>query len=199
MPYLLIFILIYCIREMRIISGKWRGKIIQAPENLPVRPTTDMAKESLFNWMSTRIDLEDARVLDLFAGTGNITYELLSRGAGRILSVDKDPGCVKFIKRMSDQLLPGVVEVFQTDARVAIQRSLQPFRLIFADPPYDYPDHERITQEILSLNLLEEDGWFILEHPGSVILSHIPGYYETRHYGKVHFSFFQQIPALKIV
>ncbi len=184
---------------MRIISGKWRGKIIQAPENLPVRPTTDMAKESLFNWMQTRIDLENATVFDLFSGTGNITYELLSRGAGRIVSVDKDPSCVKFIKRMSDQLQAGIVDVFQADARVAIKRVHQKFRLIFADPPYEYPDHEKLSLEILELHLLEEDGWYILEHPASVVLSHIPGYSETRHYGKVHFSFFQQTPILKVV
>ena len=184
---------------MRIISGRWRGKIIVAPESLPVRPTTDMAKEGLFNWLSTRVDIEDALALDLFAGTGNITYELVSRGIGKVVSVDKDPGCVKFIKRISEQLSSKIVEVFQADARVAIKRVHQKFNIIFADPPYEYPDHEKITNEILDLHLLAEDGWLIIEHPASVVLKHIPGYSETRNYGKVHFSFFQQAPILKIV
>ena len=184
---------------MRIISGRWRGKIIVAPESLPVRPTTDMAKEGLFNWLSTRVDLEDALALDLFAGTGNITYELISRGVGKVFAVDKDPGCVKFIKRISEQLSDHVVEVFQADARVAIKRVNKKFQLIFADPPYEYPDHEKITKEILDLQLLAEDGWLIIEHPASVNLKHIAGYSETRNYGKVHFSFFQQAAHLKIV
>lgn len=195
----IIFISICYIQAMRIISGRWRGKIIKAPESLPVRPTTDMAKESLFNWMQTRIDLEGAAAFDLFSGTGNITYELLSRGIGKVVAVDKDPGCVKFIKRTSDQLLNGVVDVFQADARVAIKRVHQKFNLIFADPPYDYPEHEKLSQEILAQDLLAEDGWYILEHPVSVNLAHLPGYYETRHYGKVHFSFFQSSPQLRIV
>ncbi len=184
---------------MRIISGRWRGKIINAPESLPVRPTTDMAKEGLFNWLSTRMDLEGAAAFDLFAGTGNITYELISRGIGRVIAVDKDPGCVKFMKRMTEQLGPNIVEIFQADARVAIKRVNRKFRLIFADPPYEYPDHERLTREILELQLLEENGWYIIEHPVTVVLTDIPGYYETRHYGKVHFSFFQQTPVLRIV
>lgn len=179
---------------MRIISGKWKGKRIEAPANLPVRPTTDMAKESLFNYLQSRLEWDGLVALDLFAGTGNITYELISRGAAEVVAVDKHPSCTRFISNTLRQLGSDNVRVFTTDARVAIERSKDTFDFIFADPPYDLPMHLELCNSIMRGGLLREGGIFAMEHPAGVNLSSVPGYMETRNYGRVHFSFFS-IPS----
>ena len=177
---------------MRIISGKFRGKIIRAPESLPVRPTTDIAKEALFNWLAFRVDFETIHAMDLFAGTGNITYELLSRGTERIVCVDKHPACIRFISDTVKKLdATKSVELYNTDTVIALERVRSTFDVIFADPPFDYPDHKKVIESILSKRLLKEDGWLIVEHPASVKLQDVAGFSENRHYGKVNFSFFQ--------
>jgi len=177
---------------MRIISGKFRSKVIMAPESLPVRPTTDMAKEALFNWLAFRMDFEEITALDLFAGTGNITYELMSRGTERIVCVDKHPACVRFISDTIKKLGAGRgIELYNTDAVIALERVKMTFDFIFADPPFDYPDHKKIVTNILDRKLLKEDGWLAVEHPKNVDLKDVPGFAESRHYGKVYFSFFQ--------
>lgn len=179
-------------QALRIISGKYRSKVIRAPSALPVRPTTDRAKEGLFSWLNARLDLEGIAVMELFSGTGNISYECISRGASRVVAVDKHPACVKFIREQFRQLQPGDFQVFLTDARIAIERSGETFDLIFADPPYEYPDHASLAALIMHSSLLKKNSWFILEHPAHVELKSVPGYQETRHYGKVFFSFFNK-------
>lgn len=176
---------------MRIISGKWRGKQLIAPESLPVRPTTDRAKESLFNWLNFRIDMEGIDVLDLFAGTGNIGYEFLSRGAKRIVAVDENLACVKFMRQTYARLNASSVEVLHLEARKAIQRMHASFDIIFADPPYIYEDHRQIIVDIFEGGLLRPEGWLIIEHPAGFDATDMPGFYEMRKYGKVHFSYFQ--------
>jgi 16S rRNA (guanine966-N2)-methyltransferase len=180
---------------MRIISGQFRGRRIQAPTNLPVRPTTDMAKEGLFNYLSARIELDGIRALDLFCGTGNISFELISRGAASVTAVDKHPACCKFVSSCANQLKAGVVKVFNTDSLVAIERCREQFELIFADPPYDYTRYSELVQGVLTGNLLQPDGLFVVEHANHIDFSLIPGFIETRNYGKVHFSFFHSIQS----
>ena len=178
---------------MRIISGTHRGRNINPPAGLPVRPTTDFAKEGLFNVLQHQLDFEEIEVLDLFCGTGNISYELISRGAASITAVDKHPACCKFVSTYANQLKPGIVKVYNTDSLVAIERSREQFELIFADPPYDYTRYADLVQGVLTGNLLHPDGLFVVEHASNIDFTLIPGYIETRHYGKVHFSFFHSI------
>jgi len=176
---------------MRIISGNFKGKVIMAPLSLPVRPTTDIAKEALFNWLTFRIDITEVEAMDLFAGTGNITYELISRGAKNVVSVDMNPKCVRFINETLQKLQVRNVQVFNTDAFVAIKRVKKKFDLIFADPPYDFPDYHKFVRTLLETDLLNPHGWIIIEHPQTVNFTLIPGFSEQRNYGKLNFSFFQ--------
>lgn len=176
---------------IRIISGKWRGKQIVAPKSLPVRPTTDRAKESLFNWLQFRIDIEGISILDLFSGTGNITYECISRGASYGLAIDADAACTRFIDKTITLLkAEDGFEVLQMDALSALKKMSQKFDIVFADPPYDYQHYDELIDLVFSKNLIKEDGWFILEHAKDYDFKDKPGFVECRKYGKVHFSYF---------
>jgi len=174
---------------MRIVSGTHKGRIIKAPKNLPVRPTTDLAKESLFNILNNLVYFEGLKVLDLFSGTGNISYEFCSRGVAEIISVEQNFRCVKFIKQTAEQMGFKQLKVVQTNV-FSYLNSGQKFDIIFADPPYDIGRYEELTESIIKNNLLEEDGILIIEHPANIQLSHFPGYSQLRKYGRVHFSFF---------
>jgi 16S rRNA (guanine966-N2)-methyltransferase len=174
---------------MRIVSGIWKGKRISAPKNLPTRPTTDFAKEGLFNILNNRFFFDDLRILDLFAGTGNISYEFASRGAGEIVCVDQHKGCIRFIDQMTDELGANISTV-QTDVWLFVQRSLTSFDIVFADPPYDWDKHEELAKALIENNFLKEGGEAIIEHSADTDLSHLPGFFEHRKYGHVHFSFF---------
>lgn len=175
---------------MRIISGTLKGRRFEAPASLPVRPTTDMAKEGLFNYLASRVDFEGIAVLDLFTGTGNLSYELISRGAASVVAVDKHPGCVRFVQEQFRNLGFREGRVFNTDVFIAVERSRDTFDLIVADPPYDFPRHAELIRAILEKGLLKPEAWLVMEHPGTLHFELIPGFVETRHYGKVHFSFF---------
>lgn len=175
---------------MRIISGKYKGRIITPPKNLPVRPTTDMAKESLFNILRNYIDLEDKSVLDLFAGTGNLTFEFVSRGCKNVDSIDKDNGCVKFIKQNIDKLNIENVKVTRLDVFRFLKISKNKYHLIFADPPYSLAGIDTIPSLILSSDILHEEGLLVLEHPKDYDFSSTNGFIEHRKYGSVNFSFF---------
>lgn len=176
---------------MRIISGSHKGRRITAPKNLPVRPTTDMAKEALFNILNNRFHFEELKVLDLFAGTGNIGFEFASRGSKDITSVDGHFACVKFIQKMATELDFPITPI-KSDVYKYLDKAGQSFDLIFADPPYDFEVQmfEQIVGKILQNNLLNPDGIFIIEHPKHSDLSQIPGYQESRKYGGSVFSFF---------
>jgi 16S rRNA (guanine(966)-N(2))-methyltransferase RsmD len=173
---------------MRIISGFLKGRRIQAP-SLPVRPTTDFAKESLFNVLNNRVDFDDLDVLDLFAGIGSISYEFASRGAS-VLAVENNPKCVDFIKQTTNKLHIEKFSVIQADVFAYIAKTRQTFDLIFADPPYDLPTMDLLPSLIFEYNLLSPNGIFILEHSEKQDYSNTLQFSELRKYGKVHFSFF---------
>ncbi len=177
---------------IRIISGIHKGRRLKAPKNLPVRPTTDRAKESLFNILGHAIYWPDTSVLDLFAGTGNLSYECASRGAKRIIAVDAHPGCAKFIEQTSE-LLKLPITVYKRDTLTFLRQSRDSFDLIFADPPYDFSEEQlgELTSLCLDGALLKDEGLFVLEHSSARDLSHLPGFEQVRKYGSSSFSFFR--------
>lgn len=183
---------------MRIISGKWKGKRIVAPKNLPVRPTTDFGKESLFNVLNNRFYFEGKRVLDLFAGTGNISYEFASRGVEDITAVDQSRECVRFISATS-QSMGADIHVVQSDTLEMIRRASTSYDIIFADPPYDYPGYEDLVKSLIDKNLLRPGGEAVIEHGPQTALDHLPGFFEHRKYGHVNFSFFMRPEELESV
>jgi 16S rRNA (guanine966-N2)-methyltransferase len=178
---------------MRIISGKYRGRQIHTPGNLPVRPTTDFAKESLFNILNNVVDFEDISVLDLFAGTGNISYEFFSRGAVMVTCVELDSKCVAFINKTIHMLNADNLEVIRTDVFHYLKRPYESFDIIFADPPYQMENIKEIPDLIFQSQILKEDGWFILEHSKRQDFSKDPFFDQHRKYGNVNFSFFRKV------
>jgi 16S rRNA (guanine(966)-N(2))-methyltransferase RsmD len=176
---------------LRIIGGTKKGILIQAPTNLPVRPTTDRSKESLFNILQHSIEIEGIEALDLFTGTGNISYELASRGAQLVMSVDKDFGCFKFVKETASKLGFGQIQARKQDVFSALKQLEQAFDLIFADPPYALADIVKISTLVLERNLLKPEGILIIEHATSLDLSQQKGFFESRKYGQSSFSFFK--------
>lgn len=177
---------------MRIISGKYKGRHINAPRKLPVRPTTDMAKEALFNILGNRYYLGDIQVLDLFAGTGNISYEFASRGTEHITCVDMDHGCIKFISQTSEALGFGISTI-KSNVFNYLEKSRIKADIIFADPPYEMSleDFTKITTLIFKNNLLLENGVLIIEHSKQTNLSQFEHFSEVRKYGGCNFSFFE--------
>lgn len=178
---------------MRIISGKFRGKNIVAPPNLPVRPTTDFAKTGLFNILNNKIDYDTVKLLDLFSGTGCISYEFNSRGCNNILAVDADIKCIKFINQTFGQLDAIGCETFKSDVFVFLKNCAETFDVIFADPPFDLPIIERIPQLITERNLLNKNGILVLEHASDRVVDFNGMTKETRKYGNVSFSFYTQV------
>lgn len=176
---------------MRIVSGTHRGRIITPPTGLKLRPTTDLAKESLFNILTNMLDFEDLDVLDLFAGTGNISFEFASRECKQIISVEKHPKHIAFIRSTLQKLQFDQIQVVQADVfKFVPQCRPASFDLIFADPPYDLPNLQSLPDLIFSHNILKPDGLCIIEHPGEVDFSTHPSFDQMRQYGSVHFSFF---------
>jgi len=179
---------------MRIISGNFKGKRITAPKKLPIRPTTDIAKEGLFNILNNRIHFQDISVLDLFAGSGNITYEFLSRGTKNITAVDQHYGCVKFIKETSQEL-EGSVFTIKSDVFKYLEKVDGKFDIIFADPPYDFSNElfEKIVDLVFQNEFLEEDAVLIIEHSKHTEhLKNNSNFTEERRYGGSVFSFFSK-------
>jgi len=175
---------------LRIIGGNFKGRLLHPPKGLPVRPTTDFAKTALFNILNNRIDFEETRVLDLFAGTGSISLEFMSRGCPKIVAVDKDFGCIRFIKDTIEKLNITGMQAVKADVFGFIKTSNGGFNLIFCDPPYDLDKLPSIPDAIFSSHLLEKDGLLIVEHSARVDFSQHPHFKECRNYGKVNFSFF---------
>jgi 16S rRNA (guanine(966)-N(2))-methyltransferase RsmD len=177
---------------MRIISGKHKGRRLVAPKNLPVRPTTDMCKESLFNILNNYFNFHGLKVLDLFSGTGNISYEFGSRGAGPITSVDGDFGCVNFIKKTAT-VLDLDITALKSDVFKFLEKSKASYDIIFADPPYDLGQEqfEKIIQIIFENKILEEDGMLIVEHSKHTKLDHMMHFSFAKNYGGSVFSFYE--------
>jgi 16S rRNA (guanine966-N2)-methyltransferase len=174
---------------MRIIAGIYKGKNIIAPKNLPVRPTTDFAKESLFNILINRIDFSNTNFLELFAGTGNIGYEFASRGCTNITSVDVNFQCVQFMKQMNRELKLNN-RIIRTDAIRFLKQIKEPYSFIFADPPYQMEGITSIPNIIFKKNLLTKGGTLIIEHDKKLDFSDHSNFQEKRNYGRVNFSFF---------
>ena len=172
---------------MRIISGSHKGRKIHPPNNLPVRPTTDMAKESLFNILSNRYFFENKSVLDLFSGTGNISFEFCSRGIKDVTSVDNNIKCVSYISEQAKEF--GFdISTFQSDCIEYVRGCNRKFNFIFADPPYQYEDYFKLKELILKKNMIEKDGVLVFEHDKSI--SFTEKNIEVRKYGHIHFSIF---------
>ena len=176
---------------MRIVSGKYRSRRINPPTNLPVRPTTDMAKEALFNILQNQYDFYECTVLDLFAGTGNISYEFVSRGCNPVTAIDLNSKCIQFIKSTKDQLEMDNLNIIQSDCFGYLEHANTKFDIIFADPPYDMPDFDRIVQVVFDKQLLNDEGILIIEHSKKTKLRQFKQHLKTKNYGSVHFSFFE--------
>ena len=177
---------------MRIISGSHKGRRITAPKKLPVRPTTDMAKEALFNILNNRYYFEDISVLDLFSGTGNISYEFSSRGTENIVAVDSNFNCIKFINEISESLDMSINSI-KSDVFTFLENSGDTYSIIFADPPYDisFEAFARIPELVFNKQLLEDEGLLIVEHSKHTDLSTLEHYSHSKSYGGNTFSFFE--------
>lgn len=176
---------------IRIVSGTHKGRVVHAPKNLPVRPTTDFAKESLFNILSNHYDFEDCKVADLFCGTGNITYEFLSRECADIISVDENYHCCAFVKKTIDDFKLPKARVIKADVFSFLKNNIETYDIIFADPPYELDKIDQISLLVFEKKLLRENGTLIVEHGERTDLSRQPHFKEKRKYGNVHFSFFR--------
>ncbi len=176
---------------MRIISGKHKARRIEIPRNVTARPTTDFAKESLFNLLNNQIDLEDIDVLDLFAGVGSISLEFISRGARSVIAVDVAHRQTSFIKRNAQNLQADNLSVVKGDAIHYIQATKIKFDLVYADPPYDFEQLAKIPDLVFANDLLKEEGLFVLEHSKTHSFEEHERFVSHRKYGNVHFSFFQ--------
>lgn len=177
---------------MRIISGIYKGRRITAPKKLPVRPTTDMAKESLFNILNNHYYFDDISVLDLFAGTGNISYEFASRGTEDITAVDADFGCIKFINQTAEGFEMPITTI-KSDVFKYLEKAKTRHTVIFADPPYSFSVEEfsKIPQLVFENTLLENEGILIIEHSKHTDLSGLKHYSYSKGYGGNVFSFFE--------
>lgn len=177
---------------MRIVSGKYRGRAINPPKNLQARPTTDFAKENLFNILNNLLDFEECDVLDLFAGTGSISYEFASRGARSITAVEIHPAHYAFIKHTASEL--GIANFFTVKANVFLylKSCAKQFDVIFSDAPYDLKGSEEVIRLVLERNLLTPEGILIFEHSKGIDFSSSPHFWQLRSYGSVQFSFFKK-------
>ena len=176
---------------MRIVSGKYKGRRIVAPGKLPVRPTTDMAKEALFNILNNTYYFDEISVLDLFCGIGSICLEFGSRGTRDITAVDSNPGCVQFVDKTSRSLDLGI-QTLRSDVFTFLERSSRSYDLIFADPPYEMPQEKflDLVNAVFERKVLDQEGMLIIEHGKNTDLSGHPNYLRSRKYGSNVFSFF---------
>ena len=177
---------------MRIISGKYKGRRISPPRNLPVRPTTDMSKEALFNVLNNHFNFQELKVLDLFSGTGNISYEFASRGCEPIICVDGDFGCIKFIKQTANEFDFNITAI-KSDVFKFLEKHSANYDLIFADPPYgiDQKEFEKLVGLVFEQELLNEEGMMIIEHSKHTKLNHLTNFSFQKNYGGSVFSFFE--------
>jgi 16S rRNA (guanine966-N2)-methyltransferase len=176
---------------MRVISGKYKGKRFVPPKKFPSRPTTDMAKEALFNILESKIYFEKMDVLDLFSGTGNISLEFVSRGVGQVVSVDSHFVSWRFQLKIVAELEEKSWLSLKQDAFVYLENTGQKFDIIFADPPYGFEDLDKIPAKVFEHGVLVEDGMLIVEHSSRTSMAGLPHFKQSRDYGGVCFSFFE--------
>lgn len=177
---------------MRIISGRYGGRVFQPPAKMPhTRPTTDLAKEGLFNILENNLSIDELKTLDLFGGTGSISYELASRGAQDLTIVEKDPAMSNFIRQTSEKI--GIhLKVIQMEVFKYIEQSVSKYDFIFAGPPYALTTIDELPVRIFEKQLLKEGGWFVLEHTPRNSYTTDPHFKAERSYGTTVFSIFIQ-------
>jgi 16S rRNA (guanine966-N2)-methyltransferase len=176
---------------LRIISGKYRGKTLRPPKNLKVKPTTDFARESLFNIIYNNFNIEEINVLDLFSGTGSISFEFASRGCPKIHLVENNIKQISFIIKTITELDFGQIKPIHSNVLTYIKSCHTIYDIVFADPPYDLNWLDSLPELVFKHLLVRDNGWFILEHPKTFSFSSFPQFKDHRRYGKVNFSFFQ--------
>ena len=179
---------------MRIVSGQYKGRRITAPKKLPVRPTTDMAKEALFNILNNLYYFDNVSVLDLFSGTGNISYEFASRGTSDITCVDDNYGCIRFINETAEAFDMGLKTV-KSDVYKYLEHTKKQSTIIFADPPYAFTIEQfsKIADVVFQNNLLHENGLLIIEHSKHTKLETVANFSYSKSYGGNMFSFFESV------
>ena len=175
---------------MRIIRGKYGKRRFDVPKNITARPTTDFARENLFNVIENMTDLEDSRALDLFAGTGAVSWEFASRGCREVVAVEQAQVQSNFIRSVKDKLGDRTLRLVKGDVFRFIERWKESFDIVFADPPYDHPRFAEIPSLILNSSLVEEDTIVIVEHNKNHDFSRLPGFSRHLAYGSVNFSIF---------
>lgn len=180
---------------MRIISGTHKGRRINPPSNLNIRPTTDFAKESIFNIIRNHFNFNEIQVLDLFAGTGSISYEFASRGSKEVIAVENEMRCADFIRKAAEEYCFTGLRVVKSNVFSFLNFCKQPFDIIFADPPYDSKGIETIPDLVFEHQVVKPDGWLIIEHSQAISFVKHLHFKELRKYGKVHFSIFSAMPA----
>lgn len=176
---------------MRIIGGRLKGLRFNPPNNLPVRPTTDLAKEALFNILNNLLDFEGLKVLDLFSGTGNIAMEFASRNAEKVTAVDRAAQCIFYLKDMAVKHKLTEITTFKADVFKFIEAETEQYDVIFADPPYELDKLPQIPNAVFTRHLLVPDGLLIVEHLSYQNLDNQPNFSEKRVYGNTAFSFFK--------
>lgn len=177
---------------MRIVGGIYRGRRFYPPKNFEARPTTDFAKENIFNVLNHRILWEQCSALDLFAGTGSIGFECVSRGCCQVVSVEKNPLHTQFIRSVEKQLKIDNMRIYTADAFRFIASCKSQFDLIFCDPPYNHPQIETLPELIIEKNMLSNGGVLVMEHSKNNQFDHLPLFVEKRTYGSVNFSIFEK-------
>ena len=177
---------------MRIIRGKYKTRRYKFPKGFPSRPTTDYAKEGLFNILEHQYPNSELKILDLCAGTGNISIEFLSREAGTVLAIDKNYSAIKHMKSVVKELgCENEMTIYKAEIIKFLEKTELKFDLIFADPPYTYEYHAKIAELVFERNILNEDGVLIIEHGRETKLEEVAHFDFSRMYGNVHFSFFE--------
>lgn len=176
---------------MRIIRGKYGRRRFDPPKNITARPTTDFARENIFNVMENIEDIEGSSVCDLFSGTGAIAFEFLSRGAAEVTAVELALTQVNFIRSVKEKLGDQNLRIIKGDVFKFISGTRKPYDIIFADPPYNLPRFDEIPELVINSALVKPGTLFILEHFGSKDFSSLPGFFERREYGSVNFSMFR--------
>ena len=175
---------------MRIIRGKYGRRRFDVPTNITARPTTDFARENIFNVLENYVDFEGLSALDLFAGTGAITFEFLSRECADVTAVEKSSTQYNFIRKVAHQINVQNLNLVKGDALRFIDTCIKKFDVIFADPPYDMPDFASVPERVLSSQMLRPGTVFVIEHNKHHDFSSLPGFREHRAYGSVNFSIF---------